>query len=83
MRFKLTQGVRQGSILSPYLYNIYTDKLLHKIRNMNVGTVLYNTSTSITPYADDIILLSTTIRGLQEMINACIQYGYENGIYQI
>jgi hypothetical protein len=77
---RLTQGVRQGSILSPYLYNIYTNYLLEKIRNKKIGTVLANHSTSITSYADDIILMSATLRGLQEMIDTCINYGYENGI---
>ena len=77
---RLTQGVRQGSILSPYLYNIYTNKLLEQIRNTNVGTVLTDQSTSITSYADDIILMSSTLRGLQQMIDMCIDYGYKNGI---
>jgi hypothetical protein len=78
--FKLTQGVRQGSILSPFLYNIYTNQLLNKVQNINVGTVIYNTPTCITLYADDIILLSTTIRGLQDMKKDCVQFGYENCI---
>ena len=37
--FNISQGVRQGSILSPYLYNIYTEQLLSSLeRETNVGT---------------------------------------------
>ena len=76
--FKLTHGVRQGSILSPYLYNIYTEKLLLNINNMNIGTKIGHTHTAITAYADDIILMSATVSGLQSMVNECVKYGKEN-----
>ena len=57
--FSLTQGVRQGLILSPYLYNIYTENLLSSIKQLNLGTILPGgINTSIIGYADDLILLS-------------------------
>jgi hypothetical protein len=76
--FKLTQGVRQGSILSPYLYNIYTEQLLRNINKMNIGTIVGRTHTAITSYADDIILISATCSGLQSLINECVKYGKKN-----
>ena len=79
-KFNLTQGVRQGSILSPYLYNLYTDALSQEIHELSVGTTIGNLPTGITSYADDIILLSSTHRGLQKMIDTCVNYGYEHGI---
>lgn len=76
--FKLSQGVRQGSILSPHLYNFYTKDILENIKSLNAGTYLPNMDTSIIAFADDIILLSPTLRGLQMMINKCVQKGCEH-----
>ena len=78
--FDLSQGVRQGSILSPHLYNIYTEDLLDEICALNVGTTVNGTYTGITAYADDIILMSSTISGLQKMINKCTSYGMSHMI---
>ena len=48
----------QGSILSPHLYNIYTEELLKDIANSaDAGTTLHGCYTGIIAYADDIILI--------------------------
>ncbi|XP_065643004.1 uncharacterized protein LOC136074597 [Hydra vulgaris] len=79
--FALKQGVRQGSILSPYLYNIYTEKLLETIKNDNfVGTTIHGNFTGVVAYADDIILLSSTLSGLERLITMCNIYNNLNGI---
>ena len=49
--FSLTQDVRQGRILSPYLYNLCTEDLITNIKSMNIGTFLSNkTHTAIIVY---------------------------------
>jgi len=79
--FRLLQGVRQGSILSPHLYNIYTKNLLNDISlNCSVGTSIYGIYSGIIAYADDIILMSSTLSGLQKLINECQVYGQSNDI---
>ena len=81
--FFLKQGVRQGSILSPHFYNIYTENLLEKItENIVNGTSIYGNFTGIVSYADNILLLSTTLSGLQKLIDICISYGNNNYIKQ-
>ena len=70
--FSASQGV---SILSPHLYNIYTEELLETIRTSSrVGTSIFNTYTGIVAYADDIILMSSTLSGLQQLVNKCTNY---------
>lgn len=79
--FKLSQGVRQGSILSPYLYNTYFDLLLKSIESTStVGTSLFGVFTGIVMYADDIILLSPTISGLRILLDECVTYSEQHGI---
>ena len=72
--------VRQGSLISPYLYNIYTEDLLLSIQRLDLGTLLANKDTSIIAYADNIILLRPTLKSLQLMIDKCIEYGLTHGL---
>ena len=38
-KFKVTKGVRQGWILSPYLFNVYVDELSEELNKCNVGLI--------------------------------------------
>ena len=77
----LSQGVRQGSVLSPYLYNIYTEDILKEIRDLNIGTFLDpGINTSIIAFADDLILLSPSLKHLQQMLSLCESYGQATGL---
>ena len=79
--FKVSQGVQQGSILSPHLYNIYTESLLKDIQqNCKKETSIHGHYTGITMYADDIILMSTTLSGIQHLANKCTEYNNSNAI---
>ena len=79
--FSLSQGVRQGSVLSPHLYNIYTEELLRCIEDNAIdGTTLHGQFTGILMYADDIILMSTTLNGLRKLIDTVTTVSKENCI---
>ena len=51
--FKVSSGVRQGSVLSPYLFAVYVDDV-GKLFNVHFGTY-------IVLYADDILLLAPSV----------------------
>ena len=70
-------GVKQGGILSPYLYAIFLNDLLTSIQQSHFGTWIGNVFTGVVCYADDIFLLSRTAHGMQEMINFAYRYGQE------
>jgi len=69
--FKLTAGVRQGGVLSPYFFAIFVDDIVHKIIDCNVGCYFRNMCVSIFLYADDIILLCPSVNGLQRLLRVC------------
>ena len=77
--FSVTNGVRQGGILSPYLFNIYTDELSEKLDLSGVGC-RYLGSVNHLCYADDMVLLSPTPQGLQKMLDICTDYAGNHNI---
>ena len=70
-RFKLTAGVRQGGVLSPYLFALYIDDVIQHVNSVNVGCFYRSVNTSIILYADDILLLASSVHSLQTLLSAC------------
>lgn len=65
----LKRGVRQGGILSAYLFIFYIDDILRSIFNKKVGCILGINRINILAYADDMVLISPTRSGLQLLLN--------------
>ena len=78
--FHTTNGVRQGGILSPYLFNVYMDELSSRLCNTETGCYLSNVCINHLMYADDIVLLSPTITGMRMLTKACSLYAKEHDI---
>ena len=71
--FKLVTGVRQGGVWSPVLFSIFIDDMVAKVMSTKVGCYKSTVCICIFLYADDIILLSPTVTGLQILVNAVEQ----------
>ena len=65
MCFSLICGVRQGGVLSPVLFAVYTDDLIVKLTKANLGCCIGNVSFCCLFYADDIVLLGGSLYKLQ------------------
>lgn len=73
--FKVLSGVRQGGILSPILFNVYVDDMIEELKHSGFGCYFGKTFLGCIMYADDLLLLSPSINGLQSMLDVCSLYG--------
>ena len=69
--FKLRAGVRQGGVLSPFFFAIYIDRIVAEIKAAHVGCHIASICVSVFLYADDILLLSPSVTGLQTLLTIC------------
>lgn len=61
----IEKGVRQGGILSPFLFKLYVDNLISNIAKKNVGCQLGLLRLNIIAYADDLVILADTVEHLE------------------
>ena len=62
-------GVRQGGVLSPYLFALYLDGLLEELPNSGVGCYWGSSFVGALAYADDIVLSAPCASALRCMRN--------------
>ena len=70
-------GVRQGGILSPYLFCVYADELTRTLNNVNAGCFVGASLVNHLMYADYLVLLAPSAAGLSLLLYACSYYGIE------
>ena len=78
--FYLGNGIKQGGVLSPALFNIYLESLLVDLRNSNHGCRVGHICANSFAYADDIVLLSPTLYGIKELIKLCEMYSIDYSV---
>ena len=66
--FLITNGVRQGGILSPLFFNVYMDCLSESLCNTQTGCNVGGVMINHLMYADDLVITSPSAKGLQRLV---------------
>ena len=73
--FRIKSGVRQGGLASAFLFTVYVDDLLQELNNLDLGCHFDEMWLGALMYADDLILISGSIKKLQSMLDCCDEFG--------
>ena len=67
--FSTTNGVRQGSNLSPFLFAIYMNELILNLNKLNIGCFIGNRCINNIMYEVDSGRLAQSFKGLQKLLD--------------
>lgn len=76
--FMVINGVRQGSILSPILFNFYLEDLSNELHDLKVGCHISDICCNHLFYADDCVLIAPSPNALQKLLNCCQKFADKN-----
>ena len=71
----VSNGVKQGGILSPHLFNVYMDDLNVNLNKVQIGCLYAGTIMNHMMYADDLCVFLPSVAGLRKLTNCCAEYG--------
>ncbi len=69
--FNVSNGVKQGGVISPILFCIYIDGLLNELANSSVECYMGGVFAGATGYVDDLILLTPSVNTLKILATIC------------
>ena len=78
--FSLSNGVRQGGVISAILYCFYGNILFSSLRKSGYGCWINSVYTGIYGYSDDNFLLAPSHYALQKMLETCERFAASHGL---
>jgi len=80
---KIGKGVRQGCILSPYLFNLYSESIMREagLEELDEGVKVGGRNLNNLRYADDTTLLANRKNGMQTLLDKVICTSERAGLY--
>ena len=74
--FQIKSGIRQGGINSPGYFNIFINDLISRLRASGLGCFISDIYCGGMFFADDILLITASLRQLQLMLDICTDFAY-------
>ena len=78
--FPMTNGVRQGAVLSALAYCFYCENLFTLLRQRRTGCWVLGKYHGIFGYSDDNWLLAPSLNALQDMLATCEEYALSHNL---
>ena len=78
--FHVSNGVRQGGVLSTWLFAVYLDDLSNELNNIKAGCYIGEVLLNHLMFADDICVFCPSARWLQRILDVCQAYAESHGI---
>ena len=80
--FSISNGVRQGGILSPKLFALYNNNLTNKLIDCKAGCYIDIQCINHVLYADNFCLMAPTATAMQctYILDICYNYGLDNDV---
>ena len=77
--FTVANGVKQGGVISPILFNIYIDKLCITLNRSGIGGYFQEIFfLKHLCYADDLCLISLSSTRMQQLLKICQNYAMDH-----
>ena len=78
--FTMSNGVRQGAVLSAIAYCFYCEDLFTLLKKRRTGCWIQNNYHGIFGYSDDNWLLAPSLSALQDMLKTCEEYAASHNL---
>jgi hypothetical protein len=79
-QFSITNGTRQGSVMSPILWAVYCDPMIKRLRKLGLGAHVAGMFMGVACFADDVILIAPCHQAMQVMLDEVENFAMENNI---
>ena len=78
--FHCRNGIKQGGVLSPVLFCVYMDELIHRLRSESIGCHVGHHFVGALTYADAVTLLAPTRGAMTQMLNVCESFAADYNV---